>query len=150
MDMIVAHANNRAIGANNKLPWKCPADMAFFVKTSKQYKHLLMGSVTASGIPPLKDRLVYVLSRKGDADFYDTEMARIFDEKTPLLVCGGAQVYKATMSLVDTLYVTKLTIDVDGADTFFPAYEDDFKLIETIEEGVSNDIPYSIQKWKRK
>ena len=148
--MIVAHTNNRAIGVNNTLPWKCPADMAFFVKISKQYKHLLMGRVTASGLPSLKNRTVYVMSRKSHADFCNIEEVRIFDKKTPLLVCGGAQLYKSSIELVDTLYVTQLSIDIEGADTFFPEYEDTFTKIETIEEGVSNGIPYSIQKWKRK
>lgn len=151
MDMIVAHANNFAIGANNRLPWKCPADMAFFVKTSKAYQHLLMGRVTAEGLPPLKGRTIHTLSRKPNANFTSVEQALDFDKETPLLVCGGAEVYKACLPYTTTLYVTKLYIDVPDADTYFPSeYAFQFNYAEVIEEGVSNGINYTIEKWVRK
>lgn len=150
VDMIVAHGNNFAIGANNRLPWKCPADMNFFIKTSKAYRHLLVGRVTANGLPLLEGRVLYTLSRQGNADFSSIKEVIEFDRDVPLLVCGGAEVYRACLPHITTLYVTTLYIDVPNADTYFPSeYVRNFRQVEIIKEGLSNGINYTIKKMVR-
>ena len=147
MKLIVAHAKGNAIGHKDKLPWNCPADMKFFISKSKEHINLLMGRVTSSGIGTLKGRNIYTLGT--GCDFVSVSEVIDFNVKNPLLICGGAAVYKSLLKYVDVIYVTELDIEVPNADTFFPSYKEEFVLSEIIEEGISNNIPYKISKFVR-
>lgn len=149
MDMIVAHANDYAIGSKNRLPWNCPADMKFFVKVSKQYQNLLMGRVTASGIGQLPERKIYTLGKTADCSFKSPLDALNFAKLNPLLVCGGAMVYREFLTHTKNLYVTCIDIDVDDADSFFLPYEHLFSSCQTLDEGISNGMAYRIKKLSR-
>ena len=55
------------------------------------------------------------------------------------IVVGGAQIYDAFISYVDTMYLTEIN-EVSPADTFFPKIDIHDWTIETIFEH--NDIDY--------
>ena len=150
MILIVAHANNNVIGSKNRLPWKCPADMSFFISKSKEYKNLLMGSVTASGIGALKDRNILVLGTSENTDFKNVGEVIEYNKNNQLLICGGAAVYESLLPYVNKILVTQLDIHITDGDSFFPEYENDFEEINVIEEGISNNIPYRILEMTRK
>jgi dihydrofolate reductase len=154
MDMIVAHANNRAIGKGNTLPWRVPADMQFFVKQTKQSKNLLVGRKTLLSIPnqKLPERNIYVLSSQHTPLHEEVVISQVEDvitlgKSTPLLVIGGQSIYETFLPYVSRLFVTRLALDVDGADTFFPEYESHFSLSQNVEKGKSNNVDYSIDIW---
>jgi dihydrofolate reductase len=154
MDMIVAHANNRAIGKGNRLPWRVPADMDFFVRQTKQSKNLLVGRKTLMSIPKQKlpERNIYVLSTQHSPIHEESVLSRIenvlaLDKKTPLLIIGGQSIYEAFLPYIERLFITRLSLDIDGADTFFPEYENTFSLNQNIESGKSNNIDYSVDIW---
>lgn len=64
VSLIAAMANNRVIGIDNKLPWRLPADLAWFKKTTMA-KPLIMGRKTWESLPfrPLPGRKHFVISR---------------------------------------------------------------------------------------
>ena len=69
ISLIVAYANQRVIGKNNRMPWHLPEDLAHFKRTTLGAP-VIMGRKTWESIPkkfkPLKNRLNVVLSRNQD------------------------------------------------------------------------------------
>ena len=63
ISMIVAMADNRVIGLDNKMPWHLPADLMFFKRVTLG-KPIIMGRKTFQSIGrPLPGRKNIVLSR---------------------------------------------------------------------------------------
>jgi len=158
MKMIVAHANNNAIGKENGLPWSLPEDMQFFRKMTVEHGELLVGKNTLMSIPnqQLPGRNITVLSTHHKPIHGESILASLGavldkNDKTPLMVIGGEQVYKLLLPYTDILYVTRIDLDVSDADTFFPEYEADFVRHAIIQKGGSKTgLCYSIEKWRRK
>jgi dihydrofolate reductase len=62
---------------------------------------------------------------------------------------GGAEIYKQALPFADELYVTFVDDEKD-ADTFFPEFEDEFKVSETHEPKVHNGLAYQWVDYVRK
>jgi dihydrofolate reductase len=128
--LIAAVADNNCIGKNNKIPWNVPEDFQYFKKMTLG-KTCLMGQATFESIlgylcKPLPGRQTVVLTLK--KDFIAPEGVRIFhslDEafdklkNEDVFICGGASIYRQTINLSDTLYITEIHQSPSG-DTFFP------------------------------
>jgi len=67
ISLIAAMARNNVIGLDNKLPWRLPADLAWFKKNTLG-KPLLMGRKTWESLPfrPLPGRKHFVITRTDD------------------------------------------------------------------------------------
>jgi len=137
---IAAMAENRAIGAGNTLPWSLPEDMKWFRQCTRG-RTLLMGRRTFDSIGrPLPHRRTLVLTRRvGEwtgveacAGFEAVEAALHAQGTDQLWVCGGAEVYALTLHWWDELLLTRVKRRVEGADAFFPAFEQRFSLQEVI------------------
>jgi dihydrofolate reductase len=50
-----------------------------------------------------------------------------------VFICGGAQVYVQALPLCSDLYLTLVKREVEG-DSFFPAFEDRFELVEELRD----------------
>ncbi|KAF8320285.1 hypothetical protein DL93DRAFT_2124439 [Clavulina sp. PMI_390] len=77
LSIVVAAARNNGIGAASRLPWRLPAEMAYFVKITSEapagkMNALVMGRKSWESIPPkfrpLKNRLNVVISSNKDYD----------------------------------------------------------------------------------
>ncbi|ABI37980.1 type 3 dihydrofolate reductase [Shewanella bicestrii] len=129
--MIAAMANNRVIGKDNKMPWHLPEDLRHF-KAMTLGKPVVMGRKTFESIGrPLPGRHNIVISRQADlqidgvtcvTSFEDAKLAA--GECEELVVIGGGQLYQQLLPQADTLYLTQISLDVEG-DTFFPAWDSD-------------------------
>lgn len=126
ISLIAALDENFAIGRKGQLPWHLPDDLRWF-KQLTVGKNILMGYNTALSVGrALPERTNYVLSRKHEAPFPGQVIVRSIDEAlarcngTGLMVIGGAQVYREALPLARRLYLTWVSVAVDGADTFFP------------------------------
>lgn len=129
--IIVAIADNNAIGRNNGLLWHISEDLRFFRRTTLG-SPVIMGRKTFESIGrPLPGRVNIVVSRNfstgeevevvGSIDdafkvASDTNLERCF-------VIGGGQVYAQALPLVDRLIVTHVHTVIDDADTFFPSID---------------------------
>ena len=135
---IAAMSENRVIGHGNKIPWHLPEDFKWFKKmTTGQI--IVMGRKTFESIGrPLPNRETIVLSRTsfslpGVRTISDLKQINA-DDAREIYICGGAQIYAQTLAQCSDLYLTLVKRTVEG-DTFFPAFEDQFDLVEQIEDN---------------
>ena len=97
---IAAMAENRVIGAGNRIPWHLPDDFKWF-KAKTMGQVLVMGRKTYESIGrPLPGRETLILSRSGyQAEGLQTLastgalMDWVRDESRTVFVCGGAELY---------------------------------------------------------
>ncbi len=127
--LVVAMAENRAIGRNNDLPWKLPNDMRHFVALTRG-KPIVMGRKNYESIGrALPNRKNIVMTRDpqwqapGCVDVQDVEgalaAAAPADE---VAIIGGAEIYAAFLPMADRIELTRVLATVEG-DTFFPLFE---------------------------
>ena len=129
LSIIVAMAKNRAIGIDNTLPWRIPADMQHFKKLTMGH-HLIMGRKTFDSIgKPLPGRTTVVVSRdrslKIDGCFVALSLPEAISycaSDPQAFVVGGADIYTQALGLADKLYITEIQQDVIG-DAWFPEFD---------------------------
>lgn len=126
--IIVAVADNRAIGENGTLPWHISEDLKFFKRTTMG-SPVIMGRKTFSSLGrPLPGRKNIVLSRSVGADFCGDvvvvpsmeEAYKAAEPSERCFVIGGATVYALSLHDADRLFVTEVHTTVENADAFFP------------------------------
>jgi len=134
MIAIVAKSANGVIGLDGGLPWRCKGDLQFFKRTTMGRK-IVVGRTTFEGLPSLKGRELFVLTRNSDARFEGaTAVFNPVDVPADAIVCGGAAIYDLMIPQCDQLLVTTVKKEVEG-DTFFNCrWLDGFELEKTIEE----------------
>jgi len=145
ISFIFAMDTQQAIGLNNQMPWRLPADQAYFRRTTMEHT-VVMGRKTyeSMGNKPLTGRNNVILTRnpeftaEGCIVLHTVEevIARYGTEET--FVIGGAEIYQLFMPLVDRMYITLIEHEF-AADTFFPEFEiEDWEIVAS-EEGIMND-----------
>ena len=156
--MIVAMAQNRVIGRNNKLPWYLPNDLKYF-KQVTMGKPIVMGRKTFESIgKPLPGRANIVITRNNvwsadgvravhsvDEAFELSESIAEIDGQEELMIIGGDQIYKSAIALVDRIYLTEVHADVEG-DAFFPEFsKEDWRVVgcEDFTAEAPNPYDYS-------
>ncbi len=161
VSIIVAISENNVIGKDNALLWRLSGDMQFFKRTTTGH-HIIMGRKTFDSLGKrlLPNRTSVVITRNNDyempeggilAHSVDEAVAKIKNE-TEAFIIGGEQIYKASLPLVDTLYVTRVHHSFEG-DAFFP--EIDLMQWELVSEehhfaDEKNEYDYSFQTFVRK
>ncbi len=135
--IIVAAAENDAIGKNNNLIWSLPDDLKRFKRLTSGHC-IIMGRKTFDSFPGLlPNRKHIVISKKSQSyfpeevivvnNFEDAIKATIEDEN-PFII-GGGQIYNIAMKYSDTIELTRVHEEFE-ADTFFPKInEDEWQLI---------------------
>jgi dihydrofolate reductase len=126
--MVAAVARNRVIGLQGKLPWRLPADLAFFKRLTLGHT-ILMGRKTYQSLGrALPGRRNLVLTRDlhftapGCIVVHSPEEA-VSGETAMLYVIGGQQVYRAFLPLAERLYITQVEEEFPG-DAWFPVIDD--------------------------
>ncbi len=129
--IIVAIADNNAIGRDNALLWHISEDMRFFRHQTVGCP-VIMGRKTYESIGrPLPKRVNIVISRNfSTADEVavvgSLEAAYEVAEATNLERCyviGGGQIYAQALEDADKLVVTHVHTVIEDADTFFPSID---------------------------
>jgi dihydrofolate reductase len=129
--IIVAASQSGVIGKDGKLPWHLPSDLKRF-KALTMGHTLIMGRKTFESIgKPLPGRTTLVLTRQTAemCSFYPegVHCARSLDEamdaafaagENEVFICGGGEVYREALPLVDRVYLTVVERDFEG-DTRF-------------------------------
>jgi dihydrofolate reductase len=127
LSLIVAVAENGAIGKNNDLLWHISADLKHF-KALTTGHCIIMGRKTYESFPkrPLPNRRNIVITNNMDYCEEGCEVVHSVEEAIALckddeqsFVIGGATVYTQFLPLVNKLYLTKVFATFE-ADTFFP------------------------------
>lgn len=127
--LIVAIADNGAIGRNNELLWHISEDLKFFRRTTLGCP-VIMGRKTFESIGrPLPKRLNIVVSRRGFEAPEGVVVAGSLEEaykaiESPrLFIMGGGQIYAQALPDMDRLIITHVHTVIEDADTFFPAID---------------------------
>lgn len=142
ISIIVAIAENNAIGYKNKLIYWLPNDLKRF-KGLTTGNTIIMGRKTFESLPKgaLPNRRNIVISRtsKEDAfpgaECYPTLEAALEAAKsgytyndclsTEVYIIGGASVYEQAMKFADRLCLTYIFDTPEEADTYFPTWNEE-------------------------
>lgn len=126
LSIIAAKAENGVIGKDNQLIWHLPADLKHF-KELTTGGTLVMGRKTHESIGrPLPNRRNVVVTRQSGYRSPGCEVVSSVEEAlrlcTPddrVFIIGGAEIYRQTIHLAQTLYIT-LVHEKFGGDAVFP------------------------------
>jgi dihydrofolate reductase len=131
---LVARSENGVIGKDGGLPWRCKGDLQFFKRTTMDQK-IVVGRTTFDGLPPLKGRDIYVLTRNSERVFENATAVTDVDAiPSEAIICGGASIYDLLIGRCTELLVTTVKQEVEG-DTFFnDQWLHGFLAGETLEE----------------
>lgn len=124
--IIVAAAQNNAIGKGNKMLWHMSEDLKFFKKTTSGHT-VIMGRKTYESLgKPLPNRRNIVITRQAEYNADGVEVVHSLKEALALcspdeenFIIGGAEIYAQAMDKVHRIYFT-LIYDEFDADTYFP------------------------------
>jgi dihydrofolate reductase len=139
LSIIVAIAQNNAIGKDNQLLWHLSEDLKRFKKLTTG-KTVIMGKKTYESLPfrPLPNRKNIVLSDNNADVIPGCIMANSIPQAIELaddgenFIMGGGSIYKQFLPVANRLYLTIVYHDFE-ADTFFP--EINFNEWKTLEES---------------
>ena len=158
--LIVAAAENNVIGKNNELVWNLPNDTKFFKNTTWGFP-IIMGRKTFDTFrKPLPGRTNIVVTTKAGweaegastaTDIKDGLVKAGATNSKQVFIIGGGEIYKQSMDIADSIYLTRVHAAPDG-DTFFPVI-DKSKWQLTSNEDFSPDekhaYAYSFQLWTK-
>jgi len=164
--LIAALDEKRGIGKNGMLPWRLPADLAFFQRTTEHTEDpikenmVIMGRTTWESIPekhrPLPGRHNVVLSRREGCKVEGATVHRSLqealhsvDEKIgTVFVIGGGQLFAEAIERPDItgLYLTEVEGDF-GCDTFFPEIPARFQKTESFGAEEENGTQFTFWRY---
>lgn len=159
ISIIVAVANNWAIGKNNQLLWHISDDLKRFKEITKGHQ-VIMGRLTYLSLPkrPLPNRTNIVITDNPQEKFEGCitvnsigEAMSYCNEKEESFVIGGGSVYRQFLPYANKLYLTMVHKDFD-ADTFFPPVDPtQWKLVERIDidHDETTDFSYSFLVYEK-
>jgi dihydrofolate reductase len=134
ISMIAAMSENHVIGKNNRLPWRLPDDMKYFMQTTKGH-YVIMGRKNYQSIPekfrPLPNRTnIVVTSQRGFSApgclIVDSLQAALSlaekDGEEEVFLIGGSGIYDEGIKKADKLYLTEIKAIING-DVYFPQFD---------------------------
>ena len=161
ISLVVAAAENNAIGKNNQLLWHLPNDLKFFKNTTWGMV-VIMGRKTFEAVnKPLPGRVNIVITRQPDWKREDTIIAENLNDGLQIaaethfkeaFVIGGGEIYKQAMAVADKIYITRVHATLE-ADTFFPVIDEkEWELVsnEDFKKDAKHRYDYSFQTWIKK
>lgn len=162
MQLIAAVDQNWAIGKNNQLLVRIPADQKFFREVTTG-KVVVMGRKTLESFPngmPLKNRTNIVLTRNPDYQVKDAIVVHSMDElheelkkynSDDVFIIGGEKIYEQMLDECDVAHITKIEFAYD-ADAYFPNLDEreDWELTGDSEEQTYFDLEYYFYRYERR
>lgn len=164
LHVIVAMAENGAIGLNGDMPWQrgLPADLKHFKQTTMGYP-IVMGRKTYESLPkrPLPGRQNIIVTRnteynsEGATVVHSLEDAMSSDvtENDRIFLIGGGELFSQCLDLADELHITIVHHSWEDADTFFPHLDIEVWTCDRNDYHPADDqnlYPYSFTHWVRK
>jgi len=160
ISIIVAVAENYAIGKDNDLLWHISDDLKRFKRITTG-NTMIMGKNTFLSLPirPLPNRISIVITDDPVDNYEGCIMAYSIEdaiakcvEGEECFIIGGGSIYRQFLPMADKLYITRVKRVYEG-DIFFPEInENDWTLIEEenhIDEK-NDSLPFSFQTYIRK
>ena len=132
ISIIVAVADNLAIGKDNNLLWHISEDLKYFKRITGGHT-VIMGRKTWESLPPrfrpLPGRRNIVISRQADFAAPGAELAASLEAALQLaaqaetaFIIGGEQIYRQAMDMADRLEITEVDLEPEG-DAWCPVID---------------------------
>jgi dihydrofolate reductase len=130
ISLIVAMADNRVIGIENRLPWKLPADMKWF-RQHTLGKPIVMGRKTfeSFGGKPLPERKNIIVTHDSHYRAAGATVVHSIDaalaaagDVAEIMIIGGESFYAQLLPRAQRLYLTYVQTEVNG-DAWFPEWD---------------------------
>ena len=130
ISLIVAVAEDRAIGDKGNLLWHLSSDLKRFKAITTGHT-IIMGRKTYDSLPngALPNRRNIVISRQlkslKDAEVYSNidEALQATADEDIVYIIGGGEIYKKTFPHADELHITLVHKSYPEADTRFPEWK---------------------------
>ena len=149
--IIVAAAENNAIGKNNDLIWSLPDDLKRFKRLTSNHC-IIMGRKTFDSFPGLLPNRKHIVISKKSKSYFPEEVIvvnnfedaiKVTNEDQNPFIIGGGQIYNLAMKYSDTIELTRVHEEFE-ADTFFPKInEDEWELINQEKHEMDERHKYS-------
>ena len=134
ISLIIAVAQNGAIGHENQLIWHLPDDLKQFKRLTTGHP-IIMGRKTFESIgKPLPNRTSIVITRSKNWAFEGVIVVHSVEEALEVagqtgtdeaFVIGGAEIYRLTLPIANKIYLTEVKADFEGDAHFvIPNLED--------------------------
>jgi len=159
--LVVAAANNNAIGKDNKLLWHMPNDMKYF-KNVTWGMPVVMGRKTFEALgKALRGRKNIVLTQQAGWNAEGVVAVKTFEDAKflvkqmdmkEMMVIGGGEIYRSTIDQADRIHITRIDAEFEDADTFFPVIDPQtWKLVsqKNHEADAKHKYNYSFQVWEK-
>lgn len=128
ISLIVAAAENNAIGKSNAMLWHLPEDLKFFKNTTWGMP-VIMGRKTFEAVgKPLPGRTNIIVTTNPNWKAENTistisinDAIKVAAETNAkeIFIIGGGEIYKQTLPIADKVYLTRVHTEIDG-DAYFP------------------------------
>ncbi|WP_337045094.1 dihydrofolate reductase [Emticicia sp. 17c] len=163
ISIIVAVAENGAIGKDNQLLWRLSADLKQFKALTTGHA-IIMGRKTFDSIgKPLPNRTNIVVSRQKSVSADEAvlvasslqeaiKLAYQVKADDEVFIIGGGNIYEQALELTDKIYLTEVKANIEG-DTFFPKLKaDEWKEVarQAYEKDEKNDYDFEVITLVRK
>ena len=160
ISIIVAAAENGAIGKDNQLLWHLPNDLRFFKNTTWGMP-VIMGRKTFESVnKPLPGRHNIVITRQADWNVHGVWPAGSLEEALrkaaetnclEVFVIGGGEIYQQALPLATKVYLTRVHASPAG-DVYFPDLPpNEWALVSSYDNPADQKhaFAYSFQRWER-
>ena len=154
VSFVVAVSDNGVIGHGMKIPWYIEGELSIF-KALSYHHHVLMGRKTWESIGrPLPGRQILVLTRDQEYKAKGATVCHSLDEALALgcaegrrlIVAGGAEIFRLTLDLADTLHISHVHAQIEG-DVLMPEIPDAFQKV--FSQYYPAEIPYTFTIYKK-
>ena len=161
ISIIVAIAENNAIGKKGDLLCHLPADLKHFKDITSAHT-VIMGERTWFSLPkhPLPNRRNIVLTDVAgkqfdgaDSVYSIAEAQAAVSQDEEAFIIGGGMVYRQFLPIADKLYITHIHHSFEDADTYFDTINPDiWKAVsaERHEADEKNPYGYTFTEYERK
>ena len=158
--LIAAYDKNKVIGNKGRIPWSIKGEQRRFRELTTG-NVVLMGRRTYEEIGrPLPNRFNIVISTTRNFDDENCRTVKSLSEAVEyagsyeltagkdIFVAGGSRLYRESVELADTLYITEIDAEFEG-DAYFPEFDESL-FEKTLEERVEGTVPYTYVTYRRK
>lgn len=164
ISLVVAAAENNAIGKDNRMLWHLPNDLKYF-KNITWGMPVLMGRKTFEsfgGGKPLPGRANIILTRNKEYHPQGTVVVQKIDNAyffvnendfNELMVIGGGEIYNLMLPKANRIYLTRVHHSFMDADAFFPSMDEKKWQLKSCEDFQADDkhqYAYSFEVWNKK
>ena len=160
VSLIVAMGENRVIGKGNKMMWRLPHEWLYFKETTLGHCIVTGRKNFEAQGRALPQRTNIVVTRQEDYQAKDCVVVNSLEDaigharaegEEELFICGGGEIYRQSIDLVDRMYITYVDFSEPG-EVYFPEFDEDQftkTLVTSMEATADNSYAWRAYLYER-